>query len=107
MLRQDIIREATRLTRAGRLVEATALLQQMLRGENAPHAAFRSDPTTLAASDPSIIDLKPNWVRDTECTQSARTTSARPRRPRAPSNRTNNEIGLRLRGSPRRMPPST
>ena len=34
MLNQDIIREATRLTRAGQLVEATALLQRMLRGKS-------------------------------------------------------------------------
>jgi len=33
MLNQDIIREATRLTRSGQLVEASALLQRMLRGE--------------------------------------------------------------------------
>ena len=36
MLNQNIVREATRLTRAGQLVEATALLQRMLRGESAP-----------------------------------------------------------------------
>ena len=35
MLNHDIVREATRLTRAGQLVEATALLQRMLRGESA------------------------------------------------------------------------
>ena len=40
MLNQDIIREATRLTRAGQLVEATALLQRMLRGERAPDATI-------------------------------------------------------------------
>jgi len=38
MLKQDIVREATRLTRAGQLVEATVLLQRMLRGESAPDA---------------------------------------------------------------------
>ena len=38
MLSQDIIREATRLTRAGQLVEATALLQRMLSRERAPDA---------------------------------------------------------------------
>ena len=43
MLNQDIIREATRLTRAGLLVEATALLQRMLRGENAPDTPSRTD----------------------------------------------------------------
>ena len=42
MLNQDIIREATRLTRAGQLVEATALLQRMLRGESAPDAPSRT-----------------------------------------------------------------
>ncbi len=36
MLNQDTVREATRLTRAGQLAEATALLQRMLRGESAP-----------------------------------------------------------------------
>ena len=33
MLNQELVREATRLTRAGQLVEATALLQRMIRGE--------------------------------------------------------------------------
>ena len=42
MLNQDIIREATRLTRAGQLVEATALLQRMLRGERAADAPSRT-----------------------------------------------------------------
>ena len=36
MLNPNIMLEATRLTRAGRLAEATALLQRMLRGETAP-----------------------------------------------------------------------
>ena len=38
MLNQDTIREATRLTRVGQRVEATALLQRMLRGERAHNA---------------------------------------------------------------------
>ena len=42
MLNQDVVREATRLTRAGQLVEATALLQRMLRGDSAPGPASRS-----------------------------------------------------------------
>jgi poly(hydroxyalkanoate) depolymerase family esterase len=109
MLRQDIIREATRLTRAGRLVEATALLQRMLRGESAPDATFRTDPIALTGGQPSIIDLKANWVKDTdtENPQPTRTTTARPRRSRAPSNGTNNDIGFRLRSAPERTPPST
>ena len=39
MLNQDTLREATRLTKAGQLTEATALLQRMFRGERAPAAA--------------------------------------------------------------------
>ena len=39
MLNQDTLREATRLTQAGQLTEATALLQRMFRGERAPAAA--------------------------------------------------------------------
>ena len=42
MLNQDTLREATRLTQAGQLAEATALLQHMLRGERAPDATTRT-----------------------------------------------------------------
>ncbi|MGY4625299.1 extracellular catalytic domain type 1 short-chain-length polyhydroxyalkanoate depolymerase [Bradyrhizobium sp. USDA 4486] len=58
MLKLDTVREATRLTRSGRLVEATVLLQRMLRGENAPdvtapttHGFARTDrePPTIEA----------------------------------------------------------
>ncbi|MFN5451182.1 MAG: esterase, partial [Bradyrhizobium sp.] len=53
MLDQDIMREATRLTRAGQLIEATALLQRMLRGAGAPaaasSAAARPAPRRLSA----------------------------------------------------------
>jgi hypothetical protein len=42
MLNQDTIREATRLTRAGQLAQATALLQRMLRGERASDATSRT-----------------------------------------------------------------
>ena len=48
MLNQNIVREATRLTRAGQLVEATALLQRMLRGEFDPGPASRSAAPTRA-----------------------------------------------------------
>ena len=41
MLNHDIVREATRLTRAGQLVEATALLQRMLRGDQRPRTDIR------------------------------------------------------------------
>ncbi|MGJ5034268.1 MULTISPECIES: extracellular catalytic domain type 1 short-chain-length polyhydroxyalkanoate depolymerase [unclassified Bradyrhizobium] len=51
MLNQEIMREATRLTRAGQLGEATALLQRMLRGDGSSAAAaspVRSVPARLA-----------------------------------------------------------
>jgi hypothetical protein len=60
MLKQDIIREATRLTRAGLLAEATALLQQMLRGERPTNATFPTDPIALPEGTPSTIDVKAN-----------------------------------------------
>jgi hypothetical protein len=43
MLKPDIVREATRLTRAGQLGEATALLQRMLRGESAQDGTVNVD----------------------------------------------------------------
>jgi poly(hydroxyalkanoate) depolymerase family esterase len=107
MLKQDIIREATRLTRAGLLVEATALLQQMLRGESATNATFPTDPIALPEGTPLTIDVKANWVKDTESPRSAPTISAQLRKFRAPSNRTNNPIGLQLRDVTKRAPPST
>ena len=67
MLNQDIIREATRLTRAGHLVEATALLQRMLRGESAPDAPSHASGR-IALAGPLIIDAKAN-VEETETFQ--------------------------------------
>jgi hypothetical protein len=65
MLNQDIIREATRLTRAGQLVEATALLQRMLRGERVPDTPSRTGGRiTLAGREPLIIDAKANTVEE-------------------------------------------
>ncbi|ANW06039.1 alpha/beta hydrolase family esterase [Bradyrhizobium icense] len=107
MLKQDIIREATRLTRAGRLVEATALLQHMLRGERTTDATFRTDAIALPGGKPSIVDAKANWVKEAGSSQLPRTTSAQPRKFSAQSNRTNNYPGLRLRGATKRAPLST
>jgi len=67
MLKQDIVREATRLTRAGRLVEATVLLQRMLRGETAPDMTFgTASDTALARREPPIIDAKANIIEETD-----------------------------------------
>ena len=57
-----MIAEATRLTRAGRLVEATALLQRMLRGGSASEPTSRSAQPTL--KEPTIIDLQANGVEE-------------------------------------------
>ena len=48
MLNQATVREATRLTRAGQLVEATALLQRMLRGERAQDRRPAARPAPLS-----------------------------------------------------------
>jgi len=134
MLNQDIIGEATRLTRAGRLVEATALLQRMLRGEATAEASFRTDPAAPPAAMPSIIDAKANWVKDSEASsaevrsaearsaetssasakgeaikrtvraQPASTTAAQTRKVRKPSTGISDFPGLRLRGASRRTP---
>jgi poly(hydroxyalkanoate) depolymerase family esterase len=96
MLNQNIVREATRLTRSGRLTEATALLQRMLRGENAPDATQTTGrPVLPAGQEPPTIDAKAN----------ATDTRARPRTRRAPSNLANLP-GLDLAVSLRRGPPS-
>jgi poly(hydroxyalkanoate) depolymerase family esterase len=81
MLKQDTVREATRLTRTGQLVEATTLLQRMLRGEIAPDATpALSARISLAGPEPPIIDAKANVVEETDSPQLARATSAQPRK---------------------------
>ncbi len=104
MLDQKTIREATRLTRAGRLVEATTLLQQMLHGERATRAASNIDSIALPGGTPPVIDVKANWVKDTESQHAAPTTSPQSRKFRVRSDRTDNPVGLRLRA--KRAPPS-
>lgn len=97
MLNQDIVREATRLTRSGRLTEATALLQLMLRGENAPGAVpTAGSPLPAAGREPQTIDAKAN----------AAETSVRPRSRRTPANLPKNFPGFGPGGSLRRAPPS-
>ena len=95
MLNQDIVREATRLTRSGQLVEATALLQRMLRGE-APAAAAPTTgrPVPAAGREPPTIDAKANTAE----------TRNPPRKLRSPADLANNLPGFRLRGSLRRPP---
>ncbi|WP_027577298.1 PHB depolymerase family esterase [Bradyrhizobium sp. WSM1743] len=97
MLKLDIVREATRLTRSGQLVEATALLQRMLRGENTPDAtATTTHRSTATERKLPTIDPKPHV-----------TATRGPRRTvRPPVDLAKNLSGLGLRGSLRRAPPS-
>src|SRR6266478_1912499 len=107
MLKQDIIHQATRLTRAGQLVEATMLLQRMLRGETAQEATSGSMARiALTEREPLIIDAKANTIEETDTPNLARATSAQPRMPRALPN-TKGRSGLGLRGLIKRAPLST
>src|SRR6266481_8571742 len=105
MLKQDIVREATRLTRAGQLVEATALLQRMLRGESAPDATLRTTGRiALTGRKPPIINAKANTIEETDSPHLARATPAQPRMLRALLDRTKERSGLGLGGVIKRAP---
>ena len=78
MLNQDTVREATRLTRAGRLVEATALLQGMLRGDSAPSQTSRSAAQAPLARLEPQADAIEGALDDMEAAQ-ARAKSLRER----------------------------
>jgi poly(hydroxyalkanoate) depolymerase family esterase len=107
MLNQDMVREVTRLTRVGRLVEATALLQRMLRGESVPEP---SDGTTGAPArlEPPTIDMKANVIEERESQQTPQASPAPPRR-KGPArfDSMKDFSGLDLRGPVGRAPPTT
>ena len=107
MLKQDIIREATRLTRAGQLVEATVLLQRMLRGDSAPEATLRTGCIALAGREPPIIGAKANINEKTDSSNLARPTSFHPRVVHESLGRTRARSGLGLPNVIKRAPPST
>jgi poly(hydroxyalkanoate) depolymerase family esterase len=95
MLNQDILREATRLTRSGQLTEATALLQRMLRGENGLDPVSTTVSRLPAARrEPPTIDAKAN----------AADTRVQPRTRRTPANKNFPWVGPA--GPLRRAPPS-
>jgi poly(hydroxyalkanoate) depolymerase family esterase len=108
MLKQDIVREATRLTRAGQLVEATVLLQRMLRGETAQDAT--SDTTgriALTGREPPTIDAKADTIEGADSPHLARATPAQPRMLRSLLDRTRERSGLGQRRVIKRAPLST
>jgi poly(hydroxyalkanoate) depolymerase family esterase len=108
MLNHDIVREATRLTRAGQLVEATALLQRMLRGESAPEPSGGTARAAPARLEPPTIDVKADVVEERESRQPTQASSAPPRRKSfARFDGMKAFSGLGLRGPVRRAPPST
>jgi poly(hydroxyalkanoate) depolymerase family esterase len=106
MLDQNMVREATRLTRAGQLVEATALLQRMLRGECGP--AFRSAaPAPLARLEPPTIDARARVVEQGEAMPFAQAASAQRTKRPAPLDGMKKFSAPGLRNPIGRAPPST
>ena len=104
MLNQDTIREATRLTQAGQLVEATALLQRMLRGERAPDGTSRTVGLLLPGREPLTIDAKVNDVEKTDSAHLARAPSAPPRGLQPLFDRAKDGSWLGMRGVKRTRP---
>jgi pimeloyl-ACP methyl ester carboxylesterase len=107
MLKQDIVREATRLTRAGQLVKATVILQRMLRGETTPAATSgTTGRIALTGRKPLIIEAKANTIEETDSPNLARVASAQPRVLGALPD-TKERLGLGRRGVIKRAPLST
>ena len=107
MLNQDTIREATRLTHTGQLAEATALLQRMLRGEQAPDAKLRTPARVcLPGREPPTIDAKANDVEEADSAHLARAPSSPPRGLQPLFDRAKDGSWLGMRGV-KRTPPST
>lgn len=74
-LNPNKIIEATRLTRAGRLTEATVLIRRMLRGEPAPDRTFgtaRDIAHAPTGCEPPIIDAKAETFEETDRAPSSR-----------------------------------
>src|SRR6185295_7237289 len=89
------------------LVEATALLQRMLRGERAPDASSDTGDR-IALAGPLIIDVKANPVEETDRPPpSAPAPSAQPRMRRALLDRKTGRSEIGLRGVMKRAPLST
>ena len=109
MLKQDIVREATRLTRAGQLVEATALLQRMLCGETSPGMTFGTagDIAAPTRREPLIIDAKANIIEETDRPHSRVTSTQSHMLGDELLRRTRKRTTPGLRARIKRAPPST
>jgi poly(hydroxyalkanoate) depolymerase family esterase len=109
MLNQDILREATRLTRSGQLAKATALLQRMLRGDAMPAAAASTAPDhmrLLGRTSPTI-DLTANEVIEPDRATQASTLTAAQGRVRPLFDRAKDGTWLGMRGMKRAPAPIT
>ncbi|WP_439402283.1 alpha/beta hydrolase family esterase [Bradyrhizobium sp. DASA03068] len=104
MLNQDIVREATRLTRAGQLVEATALLQRMLQGGYAPRPESRSAAQARLPLDPLTIDATADVVEEREAPPISAARSAQGRRRALPLDGMRDFPGVGLRSPITRAP---
>jgi poly(hydroxyalkanoate) depolymerase family esterase len=99
MLNQDTLREATRLTQAGQLTEATALLQRMFRGGRGPAAASAAPGRIrLPGRSPPSIDLEANDVGEADRAAPVEAPTAAPRRSRPLFGRAKDGTWLGLRG---------
>ena len=90
------------------MVEATALLQRMLRGDRAPGPTSGSTArTAFARLEPPTIDAKAHVVEESESRRPAEVASAQGRKRPAPLDGMRELSGLGLRGTIKRAPPST
>src|SRR4029079_15721763 len=95
----DTLREATRLTQAGQLTEATALLQRMFRGEHASAAASPAPGRMrLPGRAPPTIDLEANDVSEADRVAPEEAPTVGPRRRRPLFDRAKDGTWLGMRG---------
>ena len=107
----DMMLQATLLTRASRLSEATALIQRMLRGESDLGMTIGpTDDIALTRSKPSIVDSKADNNEETDCPRLSAATFAHSRSFRALHDwpyRVKQHSGPGLQGWMQRAPVST
>jgi poly(hydroxyalkanoate) depolymerase family esterase len=105
MLNQDMMREATRLTRSGQFAEAAELLQRMFRSGRAPDQTSRAGHSVRPERTPPIIDAEA-YAEVTDAPRPARQTPAQAKLFRELLKRTKDSSGFGLRGVVKRAPPT-